>query len=160
MLLSLPCCAGQVTCHLIDLPVYPFNSDLALYNSSKASVLGMCFPCVFTLSWPTLSSHDGAKAFLVGWVRWASPLHRCQTESLAPQAMLLFKLTEHFSRKEQLLPALVLLLSWPLLCADSRADSIHGCSHAEQGEQEELSRTAGLCLLLLWPWFNHCRAML
>lgn len=54
------------------------------------------------------------------------------------------------SRKEQLLPALLVLLSLPLLCADSRADFVLGCSHAERGEQEELSHTAGLCLLLLW----------
>lgn len=107
-----------------------------------------------------LSSHDGRKTFLVSQVRQACPLHCCQTQSLTPQAVLLFKCTEHFSRKEQLLPALVVLLSWPLLCADSRADFVHGCSHAERGEQEELSRTAGLCLLLLWLRFNHCRAML
>lgn len=46
------------------------------------------------------------------------------------------------------------------LCTDSKADFVHGCSHAERGEQEELSNTAGLYLLLLWLWFNHCRVTL
>lgn len=46
------------------------------------------------------------------------------------------------------------------LCADSRADFVRGCTHAERGEQEELSNTAGLYLLLLWLWFNHCRVTL
>lgn len=74
--------------------------------------------------------------------------------------MVLLKQTQPFSTKEQLLPALAVLPPWPLLCADSRADFVYGCSHAEWGEQEELCRTAGLCLLLLWLWFNHCRATL
>lgn len=119
--------------------------------------------CVFHVlacSWPTLTSRDGREPLLVSRVRQACPLHCCRSESLAPQAVLLFKRTDRFSRKGQLLPALVLLLAWPLLCADSRADFVHGCSHAEWGEQEELSRAAGLCLLLLWLWFNHRRAAL
>lgn len=120
----------------------------------------ICFFRAFVCCWPVLLSHDSRKTFLLSRVRRALHLHSYKAESLTPHVPLLFNWTEHFSRKEQLLPALVVLLSWPLLCADSRADFVHGCSHAEWGEQEELSRTAGLCLLLLWLWFNHCRATL
>lgn len=62
-----------------------------------------------------------------------------------------FQSDEAFSRKAQLLPAPVELLPWPLLCVGSRADFVRSCSHAEGVEQEELSGTAGLCLLPLWP---------
>lgn len=118
-----------------------------------------CVFWVLAISWPALSSHDGGeKPSLWAEVGRACPLHCCQTKSLTRRVVLLFKRTTHFSRKEQLLPAPVVLLSWPLLCADSRADFVRGCSHAERGEQEELSGAAGLCLLLLWLWFNHGRA--
>lgn len=92
-------------------------------------------------------------------VRQAGPFQRCQTANLTPQATLK-RMERKRSRKEQLLPALLVLLSRPLLCADSRADFVLGCSHAERGEQEELGYAAGLCLLLLWLWFNHRRVTL
>lgn len=152
-LLYPPCWGGRVSCHLIDLAVHLFQLRLSLaqWNSLSGHVFSVCSPAADPCSCPTTAG----KTLLVRWVRQACPLHCCRTESLTPQAVLLFKRTEHFSRKEQLLPALVVLLSWPLLCADSRADFVRGCSHAERGEQEELSHAAGLCLLLLWLWFNH-----
>lgn len=90
------------------------------------------------------------KILSVSEVRQVCPLHCRQTESLTPHAVRLFNRLKRFSRKEQLLPALVVGLSRPLLCPDSRADFVHGCSHTERVEQEELSRAAGLCLLPLW----------
>lgn len=122
---------------------------------NRTALVDMCYPCArLQLTRALIPRRQGKKKqpknLLVSRAREACPLHCCQTERLAPQAVLLFKRTERFGRKEQLLPALVVLLSWPLLCADSRADFVRGCSHAERGEQEELSRAAGLCLLLLW----------
>lgn len=134
------------------------TSLIWLFNFSAqpcTALLYMCFRCARLQMTHALiprqqQKNTTKKTLLVSWVRQACPLHCCQTKILTPHAVLLFKRMKHFSRKEQLLPAPVVVLSWPLLCADSRADFVRGCSHAERVEQEELSRAAGLCLLLLW----------
>lgn len=136
----------------------PFQLNLSHVQKHSINV-GCGFPVCSSAAEPCSRPTMVENPFLCAGVRQACPLHCCQTTNLTPQATLKWTESKR-SRKEQLLPALLVLLSRPLLCADSRADFVLGCSHAERGEQEELSYTAGLCLLLLWLWFNHGRVTL
>lgn len=68
-----------------------------------------CWTCVFSACSPAADPCSRSAMARRPLVSCAC----CQTESLSPRAVLLFQ--TDFSRKEQLLPAPVVLLSWPLL---------------------------------------------
>lgn len=127
-------------------------------SRNTASTLAVGCPCVLLQLNRALILQWQKNLSRVSGLDKHAPFTAVKLQS-SPQATLK-RMESKRSRKEQLLPALLVLLSRPLLCADSRADFVLGCSHAERGEQEELGYTAGLCLLLLWPWFNHCRVTL
>lgn len=137
------------------LPLQLNRSHVQKHSINAGCGLSTCSSSAEPCSHPTMAE----KPFLVcrGLDKHA-PFTAVKLQS-SPQATLK-RMESKRSRKEQLLPAPLVLVSLPLLCADSRTDFVLGCSHAERGEQEELGYTAGLCLLLLWLWFNHCRVTL